>query len=181
MILAGDLDADPTAASIRFLTGRQALDGMSVCYRDAWESVHPDSPGPTYTPSNGLMVDEDSPFRRVDYVFVRCGEHGGPTLRIRDCTLVFDQQRDEVWASDHFGLTVDLGPAWVGMRVGSSAWSRAGPRGRIEQVAGPGRARTCDLLHHSSLRVRAASGHLARLRCGQRVRAARFTASWTST
>jgi hypothetical protein len=40
VIVAGDLDADPGSASIRFWTGRQALDGFSVCYRDAWEKVH---------------------------------------------------------------------------------------------------------------------------------------------
>lgn len=40
MVVAGDLDADP-AQGIRFFTGRQSLEGMSVSYRDAWENVHP--------------------------------------------------------------------------------------------------------------------------------------------
>jgi hypothetical protein len=35
-ILAGDLDAVPDAASIRFLRGLQSLGGLSVWYRDAW-------------------------------------------------------------------------------------------------------------------------------------------------
>jgi endonuclease/exonuclease/phosphatase family metal-dependent hydrolase len=34
VVLAGDLDADPDAASVRFWSGRQALSGTSVCYRD---------------------------------------------------------------------------------------------------------------------------------------------------
>src|SRR2546421_50696 len=34
VVIAGDFDAGPTAASIRFWTGRQSLGGMSVCYRD---------------------------------------------------------------------------------------------------------------------------------------------------
>jgi endonuclease/exonuclease/phosphatase family metal-dependent hydrolase len=114
VILAGDLDADPGAASIRFLTGRQSLDGFSVCYRDAWDSAHPDvhpgsEPGHTYTPANPLMT-EDWPFRRIDYIFVRCGEHGGPMLAIRDCQRIFDQPEGGVWASDHFGLVADLVP-----------------------------------------------------------------------
>lgn len=33
VILGGDLDAEPDAASLRFLAGRQSLEGMSVCYR----------------------------------------------------------------------------------------------------------------------------------------------------
>ncbi len=110
VIVAGDLDADPAAASIRFFTGRQSLDGMSVCYRDAWASVHPDAPGHTYTPDNEIMVDGDWPFRRIDHILVRCDEHGGPALAIRDCQRIFDRPRNGVWASDHFGLTADLAP-----------------------------------------------------------------------
>ena len=108
VILAGDLDADPTAASVRFWTGRQSLGGLSVCYRDAWESAHPGELGHTFTPRNPLMGDRDWPFRRIDYIFVRCGEHGGPTLAITSCALAFDQPVDGVWASDHFGVVADL-------------------------------------------------------------------------
>ena len=56
VILVGDLDAEPDAASVRFLTGRQSLYGQSVCYRDAWESAHPGEPGDTFTPRNPLMA-----------------------------------------------------------------------------------------------------------------------------
>lgn len=108
VVLAGDLDADPTAASTRFWTGRQSLNGMSVCYRDAWESAHPDDPGHTFTPDNPLMNSWDWPFRRIDYLFVRCGVHGGPTLAIDKCERIFDQPVDGVWASDHYGLLADL-------------------------------------------------------------------------
>jgi endonuclease/exonuclease/phosphatase family metal-dependent hydrolase len=108
VVLAGDLDADPEAASVRFWSGRQALDGTSVCYRDAWERVHPGEPGETFTPSNPLVVDRDWPFRRIDYVFVRCGDHGGPTLEVAGCGRIFDRPVGGVWASDHFGVVADL-------------------------------------------------------------------------
>jgi len=108
VIVAGDLDADPEAASIRFWTGRQSLAGVSVCYRDAWASAHPGEPGATYVPENPLLADWDWPFRRIDYILVRCAEHGGPTLAVSSCERVFDQPEDGVWASDHFGLTADL-------------------------------------------------------------------------
>ena len=45
--------------------------------------------------------------RRIDYIFVRCDEHG-PTLDIRACARLFDQPVDGVWASDHFGVVADL-------------------------------------------------------------------------
>jgi endonuclease/exonuclease/phosphatase family metal-dependent hydrolase len=108
VVLAGDFDADPAAASIRFWSGREALEGVSVCYRDAWESARPGEPGDTYTPDNPLLADWDWPFRRIDYIFVRCGAHGGPTLAIQDCRRIFDQPVDGAWASDHFGVCADL-------------------------------------------------------------------------
>lgn len=50
VVLAGDFTSDPDAANVRFIAGRQSLDGTSVCYRDAWESVHPGETGETFTP-----------------------------------------------------------------------------------------------------------------------------------
>lgn len=108
VVLTSDMNADPSAASVRFWTGRQSLDGVSVCYRDAWESAHPAEQGHTYTPVNPLIPDWDWPFRRIDYIFVRCGEHGGPILAIAACELAFDQPVGGVWASDHFGVVADL-------------------------------------------------------------------------
>jgi endonuclease/exonuclease/phosphatase family metal-dependent hydrolase len=117
VVLVGDLDADPNAASVRFLSGRQSLGGMSVCYRDAWESTHPEDPGHTFTPRNPLVRDQvvkdmrpfrDWPFRRIDHIFVRLGEHGGRALDIAACARIFDGPINGVWASDHFGLVADL-------------------------------------------------------------------------
>jgi endonuclease/exonuclease/phosphatase family metal-dependent hydrolase len=109
VVLAADLDADPQSSTARFWTGRQSLDGVSVCYRDAWESRHPGEPGHTFgVPENPLGVDWDWPFRRIDYVFVRCGAHGGPTLAIDGCERIFDEPVDGVWASDHYGVCADL-------------------------------------------------------------------------
>jgi endonuclease/exonuclease/phosphatase family metal-dependent hydrolase len=108
VILAGDLTDPPDAASVRFWTGRQSLSGVSVCYRDAWESMHDAEPGDTYSRENPILADWDWPFRRLDYVLVRCGEHGGPTLQITMCERIFDAPVDGVWASDHFGVMADL-------------------------------------------------------------------------
>jgi endonuclease/exonuclease/phosphatase family metal-dependent hydrolase len=107
VVLAGDFDATPDAASMRFWRGRQSLDGTSVCYRDAWQCTHPDDPGHTFTPANPLVADAWDEARRIDYVLVRCGDRG-PTLDVTACARIFDQAVDGVWASDHFGVTADL-------------------------------------------------------------------------
>jgi len=106
VIVAGDFDAPPDASSLRFWTGRQALEGVSVCYRDAWESAHPGEAGHTFAPDNPHSADWDWPFRRIDYILVRCGRHGGPTLRVASCQRTFDQPHNTV--SDHYGLVADL-------------------------------------------------------------------------
>jgi len=108
VVIAGDLDADPSCSSIRFWTGRQSLDGMSTSYRDAWEACHPGERGETFTPANPIVVDRDWPYDRIDYVFVRCGLHNGPTLQVERCERWNDAPVDGVWASDHFGVFADL-------------------------------------------------------------------------
>lgn len=112
VVLMGDLNAAPDAASVRFLTGRQSLSGMSVRYEDAWAATHPDDPGHTFTPRNPLVPAGQMPLergRRIDYVLVRGGPHG-PHLDVADCRLVFTEPVDGVWASDHFGVLADLRP-----------------------------------------------------------------------
>lgn len=108
-VLLGDLDATPDAASIRFLTGRQSLEGVSVCYHDAWESAHPDEPGATFDPANPLVAAGDMPLvrpRRIDHVLVRGTIHG-PTLRVDACERAFTGGASTP-PSDHLGIVADL-------------------------------------------------------------------------
>lgn len=98
VVLLGDFDARPDAAFMRFWSGRQSLDGLSVCYHDAWESVHGDDPGHTFTPENPLVRDGEWHLvrgRRIDYVLVR-GRPNGPTLRVRSGARVLTEPRDGV-------------------------------------------------------------------------------------
>jgi endonuclease/exonuclease/phosphatase family metal-dependent hydrolase len=118
VVLVGDQDAVPDAASMRFWRGLQSLHGTSVSYQDAWEAAHPGDPGHTFTPQNPLVPSLQHPLevegelplepgRRIDHVLVRCDDHG-PVFHVADCRRIFDQPVDGVWASDHFGLLADL-------------------------------------------------------------------------
>ena len=83
VVLAGDLDATPDAASVRFWRGRQSLGSMSVCYRDAWGSTHTGESGHTFTAANPLVTAENWDWelelgRRIDYVMVRAAATTGP-------------------------------------------------------------------------------------------------------
>lgn len=113
VVVAGDFDADPDATSMRFWTGREPVDGMSVCYRDAWASAHPgvagdDPTGHTYVPDNPYSADWDWPFRRIDYILVGCGRIGGPSLMVTSCERVLDEP--DTCVSDHYGLLAELAP-----------------------------------------------------------------------
>ena len=108
VVLLGDLDATPDSAGVRFLTGRQSLDGTGVCYQDAWAATHPGEPGHTFTPDNPLVQTGDMPTeagRRIDYVLVRCAAHG-PTLQVDRCERVFTDHAHPI--SDHYGVLADL-------------------------------------------------------------------------
>jgi endonuclease/exonuclease/phosphatase family metal-dependent hydrolase len=109
-VVLGDFDATPEAASMQFWRGLRSLDGVSVCYQDAWETVHPHDPGHTFSSENPLVrageVATALP-RRIDHVLVRAGAHG-PTLQAVACDRVLDGPVDGVWASDHFGVVADL-------------------------------------------------------------------------
>ncbi len=108
--MLGDFDATPDAASMQFWRGRRSLDGVSVCYQDAWETVRPGEPGPTFSAENPLVRAGEvatAVSRRIDYVLVRSGIHG-PTLQVLACHRLLDEPVDGVWASDHFGVVADL-------------------------------------------------------------------------
>jgi endonuclease/exonuclease/phosphatase family metal-dependent hydrolase len=110
VVVAGDFDAVPDSASMRFWRGLQALGDTSVCYRDAWEHTHPGEPGHTFTPDNPAVTDGNWPLergRRIDHILVRCRDNG-PSLDICACTRIFDQPVSGVWGSDHFGVVADL-------------------------------------------------------------------------
>jgi endonuclease/exonuclease/phosphatase family metal-dependent hydrolase len=111
VIVAGDMDAVEESDSMRFWTGRHVIDGLSVCYRSAWESVHPDERLETFTAENPYSVNPDWPFRGIDHILIRCGDSGGPSLEIRNCRRTFDHGHGI--ASDHYGLAADLA-VWSG-------------------------------------------------------------------
>jgi endonuclease/exonuclease/phosphatase family metal-dependent hydrolase len=114
-ILAGDLNAAPDAASIRYLTGRQSLEGRSVGYQDAW-AVAGDGPGYTWTSDNAeaasvidQIVGQPNHRRRIDYVFIGSPhDHPEGVCRVASASIAFDHPSENVWPSDHFGVVVDV-------------------------------------------------------------------------
>lgn len=110
VIVGGDFNATPDTSSMRFLTGRQSLTGLSTAYRDCWESVHGNASGATFDPDNPLTAIDEPGLdrgRRIDYLLVRCGDHG-PTLTVGDCRVALDRPVGGSFPSDHYAVLADL-------------------------------------------------------------------------
>jgi endonuclease/exonuclease/phosphatase family metal-dependent hydrolase len=115
-IIAGDFNADPDAASIRYMRGLQSLQGRSVMYHDAWSVSNPEQAGLTWDARNpkaakeiDAIVRQPAHRRRLDYVFAGSW-HAHPKARaeVVEARLVLDEPVDGIWASDHFGVLVDF-------------------------------------------------------------------------
>jgi hypothetical protein len=110
-----DFNAGPDAASIRCLTGHQSLGGHSVFYHHAW-TVAGEGAGHTWTVDNpnakalaDLIVGQSGYRSRFDYVFIGGWDaHPNAHARVGTAKFCFDQPIDGIWASDHFGVVVDL-------------------------------------------------------------------------
>jgi endonuclease/exonuclease/phosphatase family metal-dependent hydrolase len=69
VVLLGDFNDTPDSPSVRFWTGRQSLEGLSVAYQDAWEARHGTDAGHTFSPDNPLVRTGEMPLeagRRID-------------------------------------------------------------------------------------------------------------------
>jgi endonuclease/exonuclease/phosphatase family metal-dependent hydrolase len=129
-ILAGDFDATPDAASIRFLTGLQSLQGRSTYWADAWALAGDGTPGFTWTsdspyvqPFAEAAFGEPVHHRRIDYVFVGSPIRWRPRLVITDAEVV-GRFADGVAPSDHYGVLaeIELDGDRLGRGRGLDAW-----------------------------------------------------------
>jgi endonuclease/exonuclease/phosphatase family metal-dependent hydrolase len=113
-ILAGDFDAPPDAASIRFLTGLQSLHGHDTAWYDAWAVAGDGSPGFTWSsdspyvaPFAEAVFAQPVHHRRIDYVFVGSPFRWRPRVVVRSCEVVCRGTADAA-PSDHWGVLADL-------------------------------------------------------------------------
>jgi endonuclease/exonuclease/phosphatase family metal-dependent hydrolase len=114
-VIAGDFDATPDSASIRFLTGRQSLEGTSAHCLDAWQQAGDGSPGYTWTYRNGFAaaiidqcIRQPRHERRIDYVFLGSPHDHDRFARVRAARVVLDTPADGVWPSDHYAVYAEI-------------------------------------------------------------------------
>lgn len=114
-ILAGDFDATPDSASIRFLTGQQSLGSMSVCYGDAWAEAGGGTAGHTWTwrnayvrPNLDLWRVGRKHARRIDYIFLGWPRYHKRFARVRRCRVELNRPSNGVWPSDHFAVYAEI-------------------------------------------------------------------------
>jgi endonuclease/exonuclease/phosphatase family metal-dependent hydrolase len=113
VVVLADLNAEPGSDELRYLTGLTSLGARGVRYADVWRYGGA-GPGYTYDPLNSYAAEAHEHARRIDYVLVRGPGDGGTGLP-REPRLAFTEHLDGVYASDHFGVVVDLAaPPFIG-------------------------------------------------------------------
>jgi endonuclease/exonuclease/phosphatase family metal-dependent hydrolase len=106
VVVLADLNAEPGSDELRYLTGLTSLGARGVRYADAWRYGGA-GPGYTYDPLNRYAAEAHEHARRIDYVLIRGPGDGGTGLPCEP-RLAFTEHLDGVYASDHFGVVVDL-------------------------------------------------------------------------
>lgn len=115
-VIGGDLNAEPAAASMRYLTGLGVENGISTLWTDAWcrgegAGVTSSAKNPlaarTAMSSAGIEHVEDLPERRIDYLLVRGYAYGRTGAPVRT-ELFGTPEGDGCVVSDHYGLMTDL-------------------------------------------------------------------------
>jgi endonuclease/exonuclease/phosphatase family metal-dependent hydrolase len=106
-VLAGDFNAEPDSAEIRFLCGLGSLEGRSTYWQDAWRVAGGRGPGWTWDNRNPFAALDFEPDRRIDYVFVGW-RHPSGAGRVESCRVVCDRAVGGVFPSDHFGVLAEI-------------------------------------------------------------------------
>jgi len=112
-IIAGDFDATPDSACMRYYTGLAPLDGSSVHFRDAWAIAGDGTEGHTWTTDNPYVASVESSgwiqaphHRRIDYVLAGSPEqHPAVRSRITSSQVVMNT---DPFPSDHYGVVAEL-------------------------------------------------------------------------
>jgi endonuclease/exonuclease/phosphatase family metal-dependent hydrolase len=107
LVVCGDFNADPDSDEIRLLRGRTAAVVPGLAFYDAWEVTNPDTPGFTWSNRNPWAAQLLWPDRRIDYIFSAAPRRGGAGHPVA-AALLGTEPVDGTYASDHYGLQVDL-------------------------------------------------------------------------
>ena len=122
VVLAGTMNTTPDTDTIRFLTGKKAMEGADNFWIDCWADTEGDSLGETQTPRNlwiripaeqlGTVDIARIPKRRIDYIFVRDWVYGqtGSPLKSKVCFTepMKIGQVPNAPVSDHYGVETIL-------------------------------------------------------------------------
>ena len=105
-IVAGDLNAVPDSAEMRYLTGLASVDGESVCFIDSWGVAGGGGDGNTWDNRNPFAFIEREPSRRIDHILLAWRPGSG--VWVSRCGVVCDVALTGTFASDHFGLVAEI-------------------------------------------------------------------------
>jgi endonuclease/exonuclease/phosphatase family metal-dependent hydrolase len=120
-VLLGDLNAEPQSRGIRFLQGKEEMEGEFTDLTDAWLEKHEEAEPRSQDPidrKKKFTFPSDNPSKRIDFILFR-----GNGV-VKECEIIgqeptkdtakFSQNlgmlnaKSPVWASDHRGVVMEL-------------------------------------------------------------------------
>lgn len=123
VVFGGSMNATPDSDSIRFMTGKMAVENSENYWIDCWDYCNPNEEGgETQTPRNrwskymaeinGTYDSNKLPKRRIDYIFVRdwvFGQTGSPlTAKVAFAEPLGHGAYADATVSDHYGVETIL-------------------------------------------------------------------------
>jgi len=122
VIYGGDLNTGPDSTPIRYLTGRDVVNGQSTFWMDAWDAAPAGAAGHTIHPTVWSEIEygdrTDTPYlpgrhprERFDYLLVHewsYGHAGDPLRARRFGEGAFRHDGHDLTISDHLGVIADL-------------------------------------------------------------------------
>lgn len=106
LILMGDFNAEPDSDEMRYLKGHTAVAGRTTFFVDCVHTATGEN-SPTFCRRNPYAAKSWEPDRRLDYIWMKRKEATSLGFPSRG-GLCFDEPVEGIWASDHFGVWVDL-------------------------------------------------------------------------
>lgn len=105
-IMVGDFNAEPESAEIRYINGKQSIDGRSFHLIDAWRVKGDGGPGVTFGDGDPLAASVLGRIR-IDYIFAGYPISGGVGV-VERCAVVCNESSGGVFPSDHYGVYAEL-------------------------------------------------------------------------